>query len=99
MTWRSPGCISVSVPPTCVFHFKSEGGKCVVVVHFAVIKLSKSMYRSFPKGLGELSRCLSVAFNIRLSFLSKEWVTGGFCGVRLSSAPVCGVAALQVEFF
>ena len=34
-----------------------------------------------------------------LEFRSKEWVTGGFCGVRLSSAPVWGVAALQVEFF
>ena len=84
MTWRSPGGISVSVPRTRVFHFKSEWGKCVVVFHFAVIKLSKSMCRSFPKGLGELSCCVSVAFNISLSFLSKEWVTAGFCGVRLS---------------
>ena len=85
MTWMSPGGISVSVPRTRVFHFKSEGGKCVVVVHFAVVKLSKSMCRSFPKGLGELTSCfLSVPFNINLSFFSKEWVTGGFCGVRLS---------------
>ena len=99
MTWRSPGGNSVSVPRTHVFHFKTEGGKCVVVVHFVVIKLSKSMWRSFQKGLGELSCCLSIAFNITLSFLSKELVTGGFCGVRLSSAPLWGVAALEVEFF
>ena len=59
-----------------------------VSVLFSFISLlsncQKSMCRSFPKGLGELSCCQSVAFNIGVSFLSKEWVTGGFCGVRLS---------------
>ena len=74
-------------------------GVSVLLSFISLLSLSKSMCRSFPKGLGELSCCLSMAFNISLSFLSKEWVTGGFCGVRLSSAPVWGVAALQVEFF
>ena len=49
-------------------------------------------------GLGELCCCQSIVFDIKVSFLSKEWVTGGFCGVRLSLAPVWGVAALQVGF-
>ena len=50
-------------------------------------------------GLGGLCCSHGIVFNVSSSFISKEWVIGGFSGVCPSLAPVWVVAVLQVEYF